>query len=98
MKCRVRVLTLARNDLRDAVNYLTDFGELPPKYLRESFEKFTKQAAAMPEMFPVYEHNPHYRRAVIKYDFLVFNQYNALNHLVEVYRVLHSSRNIESII
>jgi plasmid stabilization system protein ParE len=57
MKCRVRILTLARNDLKDAYHYLSDFGERPPKRFHESFIKFTEQVATMPAMFPVYEYN-----------------------------------------
>ena len=68
------VLKLARDDLREIHERLSEFGANTPKKFRESFEKFCIQAENMPYIYSRYEPNPKYRRAVIEYDYLVFYQ------------------------
>jgi plasmid stabilization system protein ParE len=91
---RVAILKLARNDLREINEYLSEFGENPPRKFRESFQKFTAQVADKPFIFGKYENNPIYRRAVISYEYLVFYQVDEKKRIVKVYRVLHGKRNI----
>ena len=89
------VLKLARDDLREIREYLSEFGTNPPKKFRESFEKFCVQVENMPYLYSKYEPNPKYRRAVIEYDYLVFYQVEESNGRVMVYRVLHGKRDTE---
>ena len=92
------ILKLARDDLRDIHEYLSEFGETPQKKFRESFEKFCNQVEDTPYLYSQYEQNPKYRRAVIEYDHLVFYQVEEGSERVKVYRVLHGKRNIENLI
>ncbi|MCL2146329.1 MAG: type II toxin-antitoxin system RelE/ParE family toxin [Synergistaceae bacterium] len=89
------VLKLARDDLREIRDYLSKFGENPPKRFRESFEKFCIQIEKMPYSYSQYESNPKYRRAAIEYDYLVFYQVEESNGRGKVYRVLHGKRDIK---
>ena len=82
---RVSILKLARNDLREIREYLSEFGASPP-------EKFCRQVADMPYMFTVYKHNPKYRKAVAAYGYLIFYQVDEKRGIVKVYRVLHGKR------
>ena len=91
---RVSILKLARNDLREIREYLSEFGESPPEKFRESFEKFCLQVANMPYIFNEYEHNPTYRRAVAIYEYLIFYQVDEKKGIIKIYRVLHGKRNI----
>ena len=91
---RISILRLAGNDLREIREYLSAFGESPPRKFRESFEEFCVKVTNMPYMFNVYEHNPIYRRAVIIYGYLAFYQVDEKNGIVKTYRVLHGKRNI----
>jgi len=59
------VLKLARDDLKEIRDYLSEFGVNPVRKFRESFEKFCVQVESMPYMFSQYEHNLKYRSAVI---------------------------------
>ena len=95
---RVTILTLARNDLRDIRKHLSDYGSIPPKRFRASFEEFCIQVADMPYMFGVYENKPKYRRAVIIYGYLVFYQVDEKMNTVKVFRVLHGKRNVEPLL
>ena len=89
------VLKLARDDLREIREYLSEFGVNPPKRFRESFEKFCNQVESTPYIYSRYGPNPKYRRAVIKYDYLIFYQVEESNGRVKIYRVLHGKRDIE---
>jgi plasmid stabilization system protein ParE len=88
------ILKLARDDLMEIRQYLSQFGDSPPKKFRTSFEKFCIQVASMPYMYAQYDLNPKYRRAVIEYDYLVFYQVEEKNDRVNIYRVLHGKRDI----
>jgi len=89
------VLKLARDDLKEIRERLSEFGAKPPKKFRESFEKFCILVENMPYLYSRYEPNPKYRRAVIEYDYLVFYQVEESSERVKVYRVLHGKRDIE---
>ena len=88
------VLKLARDDLKEAHNYLSEFGVTPPGKFRESFKKFCAQVESMPYMFCKYEQNQKYRRAILDYDYLVFYQVEDSSGRVKVFRVLHGKRDI----
>jgi plasmid stabilization system protein ParE len=91
---KISVLKLARNDLKEIREYLMEFGEIPPKKFRDSFEKFCVQVSDMPYMYAEYECNPKYRKAVAVYDYLIFYQVDEKKSIVKVYRVLHGKRKI----
>jgi len=92
------ILKLARDDLKEIHDYLSEFGVSPARKFRESFEKFCIQVESMPYMFSQYEHNPKYRRAVIKYDYLVFYLVDEKSGRTQVYRVLHGKRDIANLL
>ena len=91
------VLKLARDDLKEIRDRLSEFGASPPIKFRESFEKFCTQVENMPYMYSQYENNLKYRRAVIEYDYLVFYQVEDESERVKIFRVLHGKRDISSI-
>jgi len=92
------VLRLARDDLRETWERLSEYGESPPKQFRLSFEKFSSQVSDMPDMFSRYEHNPIYRRAVLAYGYLVFYQVEKASGRVKIYRVLHGKRDVQPLL
>ena len=90
------VLRLARDDLKEIHGRLAEFGINPPRKFRESFSTFCSNVSEMPYMYPQYDQNPAYRKAVIEYDYLIFYQVEKVNNLdrVKVYRILHGKRDI----
>jgi len=90
---RISILNLAKSDLKEIHEYLSDFGTSPPRKLRESFEKFCTQVKDAPHMFSAYTHNTNYRRAVIAFGYLVFYRVFEDTNQIKIYRVLHSKRN-----
>ena len=98
MKYNIAVLSLAQNDLREIYDYLSEFGENPPKKFRESFEKLIEQISNMPYMFSEYKYNVNYRKAVIIFEYLIFYRVDERKNEVKIYRVLHGKREVEVLI
>ena len=90
------ILRLARDDLKGIHNRLIEFGSIPPKKFRDSFTTFCINVSTMPYMYPQYDLNPKYRKAVIKYDYLVFYQIEIISckERARIYRVLHGMQDI----
>ena len=92
------VLKLARDDLQEIRERLSEFGVNPTKRFRDSFEKLCVQAENMPYTYSRYGPSPEYRRAVHEYDYLVFYQVEEGSGRVKIYRVLHRKRDVELLI
>lgn len=89
---KVSILDLAKNDLKEIQEYLSNFGVNPTRKFRESFEKFCYQVKNMPNMFEAYVHNGDYRKAVLVFGYLVFYQVSEELGEIKIYRILHSKR------
>ena len=92
------ILNLARDDLKEISEYLSAFGDNPPKKFRKSFESFCLRVAKMPYIYAQYESDQRYRRAVIEYDYLVFYKVEESSGQARIYRVLHGKRDILSLL
>ena len=90
------VLRLARDDLKEIRDRLAEFGNNPPRKFRDSFTVFCANVTSMPHMYPQYDLNQKYRKAVIEYDYLVFYQVEKTQgkDRAKIYRVLHGKRDI----
>lgn len=93
---KISILKLAHADLKEIREYLSEFGENPPKKFRKSFKDFCNLVTTFSLMHPEYEHNTNYRKAVLIFDYLVF--YKVEENNILIYRVLHGMRDIENII
>ena len=96
MKYRIYILDDAKTDLKEIRRYLSDYGTVPKRKLKESFNNFIKNVANNPFMYPVYDYNQKYRKAVIEYGYLVF--YTVENKIVRIQRVLNDRQNVIRII
>ena len=87
---------MARDDLKEIRDRLAEFGNNPPRKFRDSFTVFCTNVTSMPFMFPQYDLNPKYRKAVIEYDYLVFYQVEKTDgkDRAKIYRVLRGKRDI----
>jgi plasmid stabilization system protein ParE len=94
------VLNLARNDLKEIRERLAEFGNNPPSKFRRSFEAFYANITSMPLMYPQYELNSKYRKAIIEYEYIVFYQVDDSDSesVAKIYRVLHGKRDISPLL
>ena len=90
------ILRLAKDDIKEVHDRLAEFGNTPLKKFRDSFTTFCTNVTNMPLMYPKYELNPKYHKAVIEYDYIVFYQTESVGSKdrAKVYRVLHGKRDI----
>ena len=90
------ILKLARDDLKEIHSRLIEYGNIPQKKFKDTFKTFCDNVTTMPYMYPEYEHNSKYRKAVVEYDYLVFYQIEKVDNKerARVYRVLHGKRDI----
>jgi len=90
------ILKLARDDLKEIHNRLIEYGNIPTKKFKDSFKTFCDNVTTMPYMYPEYEYNTMYHKAVVEYDYLVFFKIEKVDNKerVRVYRVLHGKRDI----
>jgi len=98
MKYKSKILNIARNDLKEIRTYLSDFGSSPKRKLRESFYEYVKNVSKNPYIYPEYEENKTYRKAVIQYDYLVFYTVDEESKTVKIQRVLSSRQNVKNIL
>jgi len=94
------VLSLAKSDLKEIRERLVEFGNIPPKKFRDSFTWLCSNITSMPYMYPKYELNPNYHKAVIEYDYLVFYKVEKVNKKdrAMIYRVLHGKRDVSPLL
>jgi len=90
------ILKLARDDLKEIHYRLIEYGNIPPKKFKDSFKSFCDNVTTMPDMYPKYDQNPKFRKAIIEYDYLVFYQIEEVEdkERARIFRVLHGKRDI----
>lgn len=91
---KVAVLESAYSDIKIIRETLKGYGKTPTVNFRKAISQFRKHVSKMPMMYPEYEHNPTFRAAILIYDYKVDENANTVN----VFRILHSSRNITELI
>jgi plasmid stabilization system protein ParE len=92
LKYSVEFLDPAWDDYRDITVYLSDYGEGPIGKFLSSLRTLENNLSIMPEGYPVSAENAKYRKAVIAYQYVVYYSIDYKKNLVELYRILKSSR------
>ena len=92
------ILSMARDDLKEIHEHLSEYGVNPPKKFRASFERFCINVSNAPYIYIQYAHNPKYRSAVIEYDYLVFYKVEESTGRAKVFRILHGKRDIATLL
>jgi len=79
----------------DVLQLAVSLHEYPSKAERILFklDKILKRLVDMPEMYPVYEEFPIFRKIAIE-DYLVFYVVNSYSKLIEVHRLLYGKMDI----
>jgi addiction module RelE/StbE family toxin len=93
MRYTIRYLHLAKTDVKEIQNYLSQFSpSASAKFLADLKEKITNMAS-MPGMYEAYHDNPSYRRMVVS-NYLVFYKVDDIKQTVEIHRILHGARDL----
>jgi len=93
----VKLLSLAERDLDEICRYLSQFYPGTPGRFLDALEKDFENISTNPKMFPKYDYNREYRKMATN-NYLTFYKIDEENNQVNIYRILHSKRNISSIL
>ena len=96
MKCRSRFLELAQSDLLEVVDYLAQYSLNAANDFLDELDERLSQICKFPKLGTIYRSRPTIRRVIVD-RYLIFYEADEKNKLIKVYRILHSSRNIEAI-
>ncbi|AEF84957.1 conserved plasmid protein [Treponema primitia ZAS-2] len=93
MGYEIRFLDSALEDVDSIIVYLSQFYPSTPQKFLDALERCTVNLKNNPVMYALYPDNPAFRRVVLS-DYLVFYKVDEEKSLVEIYRILHGSRNL----
>ena len=93
----VKLLGLAESDIDEICEYLSQFYLSTPGKFLDALEENFNNVSLNPYMYPKYEYNKEYRKFVTG-DYLIFYKIDNENNLVNVYRILHGKRNVQTIL
>jgi len=91
MTYKVRYLPTMRRDVAEIKAYMSQFYESTFSNFMDKLRRSTSLLENMPYMDTVYKN---YRRLVVD-DYLVFYKIDEALKFVEIYRVIHGSKNIQ---
>jgi len=96
MKYQPNFLQLVQKDLDDVIDYIGQYSLEAVQDFLDELDKRLLQICKFPQSCEVYRHNPTLRRLIID-NYLIFYEADEKNKSINVYRILHSSRNIEKV-
>ena len=94
MMFKIEYIATFYRDVNDAVSYLDEY----PKKAKRIFEKLDRKLISLaenPEMYPIYNDFPDFRRMVIE-DYLVFYTINEKDSIIEIHRLINGRMNVIS--
>jgi plasmid stabilization system protein ParE len=84
---RVEYISTFYEDVVQVVHGLEDYPEKAARVFAK-LDKVLLNLAVMPEMFPIYDDFPIFRKIVIE-DYLVFYTFDRMSGLIEIHRLLY---------
>jgi len=97
MQYKINYSDFAESDLIDISDYLSQFYPSTLDRFLKAYDKRISLLTENPYAFRICFYNPEYRQVPVS-DYIVFYKVIEEIKIVEIYRVLRSSRNIENII
>ena len=81
-------------DLTEIDDYLSDYNLAAAENFLDSVEQFSARVANFPKMYPPYERDSFFRKAVLG-DFLLFYSVDETRLHIIIHRIFHHSRDID---
>jgi len=91
---KVLYLPVATFDLTEVNDYLYEFSISAAENFLDSLEQFAKRIADFPKLYPPYERDLFFRKAVLG-DFLLFYSVDDARLHIIIHRIFHHSRDID---
>jgi addiction module RelE/StbE family toxin len=93
-KYKIKYLSDALIDREEIKNYLAKYYESTVRDFFTLLKKNTSRLKEFPYSCPIYEDDPDYRCLIVG-DYIVFYIVNEDDKTVEIYRILHGSRDMK---
>ncbi len=93
MVYKLSLLKRAELDLEEILAYKAQYYAGTADAFLTALEKTLNGISGNPLMYPAYDNNPRYRRAVVE-DYLLFYRVEKEASVVQVYRILHGRRDL----
>ena len=93
MRNKPKLLKLAERDLEGILEYKSLLYPGTAGRFIDDLEEVLENIAQFPLMYPVYENNPRYRRAIVN-EYLLFYRVVDKKPKIRIYRILHSKRDL----
>jgi len=100
MAYKTKFSAIAENDLFEVIGELVRFYPSTPKRFKSALKKALSNIKCNPHMYKVSPYNSNYRQFAVSDYIVLYKVIEASknNGYIEVYRILHGSRNIEQIL
>ena len=92
MKYRLEYLSTFHSDITEVASNLEEY----PQMAKRIFEKIDKKLLYLvdsPELYPIYDDFPDFRRIVVE-DYLVFYSINEAQKVIEIHRLIYGRMDI----
>ena len=98
MGYRIRPSMFAKYDKKSIVQYLSQYSVSAPAKFKEELKRYFGIISQMPDIFSKYSTDTDYRHVVVYGSYVMFYTVNDIAKTVYIYRILHGSQDIESIL
>ena len=93
MENKPKLLKLAERDIEGILEYKSMHYPGTAGRFIDAIEEVLNNIAQFPLMYPVYENNPRYRRAIVN-EYILFYRVVDTKPKVRIYRILHCKRDL----
>ena len=98
MAYKVKTSIFAKDDRKSITQYLSQYSSNAPIKFRNELKKYIGIVSQSPEIFSKYNASPNYRHVVVYGSYVMFYTVEESERIVYIYRILHGSQDIESIL
>ena len=90
---KIEYISTFHADISNIANNLDDYPQ-KAKRIFEKLDKVLRNLVEMPEIYPIYEHIPVFRKIIIE-DYLLFYSINEKDSIIEVHRLIYGRMDIK---
>ena len=98
MNYLVKPSSFAKEDKKNITVFLSQYSKTAPNKFIKELKRYIEILADTPLIFSEYHSNPYYRHVVVYGSYVLFYTVDESLNIVYIYRILHGSQDIESIL
>ena len=91
---KIEYISAFHADISNVANNLKDYPQ-KAKRIFEKLDRALRNLAEMPEIYPIYEYVPVFRKIIIE-DYLLFYYINEMDGIIEIHRLIYGRMDIKN--